>query len=81
MFVSSWQDVDARQYSNTSILCLFHPGRMLMRGSVRLAVKAKAWVPTQKEWSLAAQCVQPEEKERIGRFVFKKDAKSAMVST
>ena len=53
---------------------------MLMRGSVRLAVKAKAWMPTQKEWTLAAQCIQPEEKERIGRFVFKKDAKSAMVS-
>ncbi|KAK7097384.1 L-aminoadipate-semialdehyde dehydrogenase-phosphopantetheinyl transferase-like [Littorina saxatilis] len=52
---------------------------MLTRGSVRLAVKAKAWVPTQKEWTLAAQCVQPEEKDRIGRFVFKKDAKSAIV--
>ena len=55
--------------------------RMLtMRGSVRLAVKVKPWMPTQKEWTLAAECVQPEEKDRIGRFVFKKDAKSAMVS-
>ena len=53
---------------------------LTMRGSVRLAVKVRPWMPTQKEWTLAAQCVQPEEKERIGRFVFKKDAKSAMVS-
>ncbi|XP_076468172.1 L-aminoadipate-semialdehyde dehydrogenase-phosphopantetheinyl transferase-like [Babylonia areolata] len=52
---------------------------MLPRGSVRLAVKAKAWNPTQQEWTLAAQCIQSEEKDRIGRFVFKKDAKSAMV--
>ncbi|KAK7489887.1 hypothetical protein BaRGS_00018909 [Batillaria attramentaria] len=37
------------------------------------------WMPTQMEWMTAAQCVQQEEKERIGKFVFKKDAKSAMV--
>lgn len=52
---------------------------MLTRTSTRLAVKAKAWVPTQAEWMTAAQSIQPEEKDRIGKFVFKKDAKSAMV--
>ncbi|KAL8587657.1 hypothetical protein ACOMHN_045346 [Nucella lapillus] len=52
---------------------------MLTRGSIRIAVKSKPWNPSEKEWTLAAQCVQPEEKERIGRFVFKKDSKSAMV--
>ena len=33
-----------------------------------------------KEWLLGTSCVQPEEKERIMKFVFKKDAKSALVS-
>lgn len=52
---------------------------MFSQNSVRLAVKAKAWNPSQVEWTLAAQCLQPEEKERIGKFVFRKDAKSALV--
>lgn len=34
-----------------------------------------------KEWLLGISCVQPEEKERIMKFVFKKDAKSALAST
>ncbi|XP_025084968.1 L-aminoadipate-semialdehyde dehydrogenase-phosphopantetheinyl transferase-like isoform X2 [Pomacea canaliculata] len=49
------------------------------RESLRIAVKAKTWSPSQYEWLLAAQCIQPEEKERIGRFFFKKDAKLAVV--
>ncbi|KAI8798271.1 L-aminoadipate-semialdehyde dehydrogenase-phosphopantetheinyl transferase [Biomphalaria glabrata] len=52
---------------------------MLSGRSVRIAVKYRSWNPTQQEWKLAAQCVQVEEKERIGKFVFKRDAKSAMV--
>ncbi|BFZ15100.1 hypothetical protein BsWGS_18139 [Bradybaena similaris] len=47
--------------------------------SVRLAVKARSWNPTQNEWKHAAQCVQVEEKDRIGKFIFKKDAKLSMV--
>ena len=47
---------------------------------VRRAFRFSKWKPTSEQWTLAAQCVQPEEKERIGRFVFQKDAKSAMVS-
>ena len=34
-----------------------------------------------KEWLLGISCVQSEEKQRIMRFVFKKDAKSALAST
>ncbi|XP_055053472.2 L-aminoadipate-semialdehyde dehydrogenase-phosphopantetheinyl transferase [Misgurnus anguillicaudatus] len=45
---------------------------------VRWAFRCGSWVPTRSEWILAARCVQLEEKERIGRFVFAKDAKSAM---
>ncbi|KAK6172475.1 hypothetical protein SNE40_016115 [Patella caerulea] len=53
--------------------------RSLSRKSLRLAVKSQAWQPTQSEWMLAAQCVQSEEKARIGKFVFQKDCKSAMI--
>lgn len=45
---------------------------------VRWAFRCGSWAPTRSEWTLAARCVQPEEKERIGQFVFAKDAKSAM---
>ena len=52
-----------------------------VRSGVRWAMRYSKWAPTQEEWTLASCCVQPEEKNRIGRFVFKKDSKSAMVST
>ncbi|KAK9961737.1 hypothetical protein ABG768_007137 [Culter alburnus] len=45
---------------------------------VRWAFRCGSWVPTRSEWTLAARCIQPEEKDRIGQFVFNKDAKSAM---
>ncbi|XP_063061558.1 L-aminoadipate-semialdehyde dehydrogenase-phosphopantetheinyl transferase isoform X2 [Engraulis encrasicolus] len=45
---------------------------------VRWAFRCGSWSPTRAEWLLAARCVQREEKERIGQFVFAKDAKSAM---
>jgi len=47
--------------------------------SVRLAVNSKHWNPTQTEWLKASQSVQAEEKQRIGNFIYKRDAKSAMV--
>ncbi|XP_006814968.1 L-aminoadipate-semialdehyde dehydrogenase-phosphopantetheinyl transferase-like [Saccoglossus kowalevskii] len=46
--------------------------------SVRLAFKFGCWKPSRSEWLLAAQCIQSEEKERIGKFVFTKDGKAAM---
>nr|XP_019943669.1 PREDICTED: L-aminoadipate-semialdehyde dehydrogenase-phosphopantetheinyl transferase [Paralichthys olivaceus] len=47
-------------------------------GSVRWAFRCGPWTPNRGEWLLAARCVQREEKDRIGQFVFAKDAKSAM---
>ncbi|KAL9972037.1 hypothetical protein ACROYT_G018276 [Oculina patagonica] len=47
--------------------------------SVRLAFKFGAWKPTRQEWLLGTSCVQSEEKDRIMKFVFKKDAKSALI--
>lgn len=49
-------------------------------GSVRWGFRCGSWTPSRSEWLFAARCVQQEEKDRIGQFVFAKDAKSAMVS-
>ncbi|KAJ8368060.1 hypothetical protein SKAU_G00080880 [Synaphobranchus kaupii] len=46
--------------------------------SVRWAFRCGSWTPSPTEWLFAARCVQREEKERIGQFVFAKDAKLAM---
>lgn len=47
--------------------------------SVRWAFPYASWVPCREDWLLAMRLVQPEEKERIGQFVFARDAKAAMV--
>ena len=51
----------------------------MRKSGVRWAFRFGTWNPTQEEWIQAARCVQKEEKDRIGKFVFRKDAKSAMV--
>ncbi|XP_041655563.1 L-aminoadipate-semialdehyde dehydrogenase-phosphopantetheinyl transferase isoform X2 [Cheilinus undulatus] len=48
-------------------------------GSVRWAFRCGSWTPSRSDWLFAARCIQREEKDRIGQFVFAKDAKSAMV--
>lgn len=50
-----------------------------MEGSVRWAFNTRRWRPCAKEWAAALALVQSEEKERIGRFMFRRDAKSALV--
>ncbi|XP_031462035.1 L-aminoadipate-semialdehyde dehydrogenase-phosphopantetheinyl transferase isoform X2 [Phasianus colchicus] len=47
-------------------------------GGVRWAFPCAAWRPRREEWLLAARLVQPEEKERIGHFVYARDAKAAL---
>ncbi|CAG6004541.1 unnamed protein product [Menidia menidia] len=46
--------------------------------SVRWAFRCGSWTPSRSDWLFAARCIQQEEKDRIGQFVFAKDAKSAM---
>ncbi|XP_071411139.1 L-aminoadipate-semialdehyde dehydrogenase-phosphopantetheinyl transferase isoform X2 [Pithys albifrons albifrons] len=53
-------------------------GPCVAMGSVRWAFPCGAWRPQRREWLLAAQLVQPEEKERIGQFAFARDAKAAL---
>ncbi|XP_063300992.1 L-aminoadipate-semialdehyde dehydrogenase-phosphopantetheinyl transferase [Pelobates fuscus] len=52
--------------------------RLLAMENVRWAFHCGSWAPTRAEWLLCAQCVQPEEKHRIGQFMFTRDAKAAM---
>ncbi|GLH10251.1 Neurexin-4, partial [Gryllus bimaculatus] len=47
--------------------------------SARWAFNFSAWHPTESQLLLATSCLQPEEKERIGRFVYKKDAKASLI--
>lgn len=49
-----------------------------MEGSVRWAFNTRRWRPGAREWAAALALVQAEEKERIGRFMFRRDAKSAL---
>lgn len=51
----------------------------VMTSALRWAFACGSWKPSEEEWTLAGSSVQPEEKDRIRKFVFKKDAKSAMV--
>lgn len=46
---------------------------------VRWAFSCGTWLPSRADWLLAVRSIQPEEKERIGQFVFARDAKAAMV--
>jgi len=53
-------------------------GLITKMSSIRLAFSCGTWRPTEEQWVLASRCLQPEEKLRVGRFVFQKDAKSAI---
>lgn len=47
--------------------------------SYRWAFDYASWQPTDSEILQAFSCIQHEEKERIGRFVFKRDAKASLI--
>ena len=46
---------------------------------LRWAFKFGCWKPIAFEWMLMMAAVQNEEKDRINRFVFQRDAKAALV--
>ncbi|XP_046740379.1 L-aminoadipate-semialdehyde dehydrogenase-phosphopantetheinyl transferase [Diprion similis] len=50
----------------------------MARSSVRWAFNWLQWDPSETEFLKAISCIQTEEKERIGRFVFKKDARASL---
>ncbi|XP_043250783.1 L-aminoadipate-semialdehyde dehydrogenase-phosphopantetheinyl transferase isoform X2 [Colletes gigas] len=47
--------------------------------SIRWAFNWKEWNPSEKDFAHAISCVQLEEKERLDRFVFRKDVRSSLV--
>lgn len=51
----------------------------MSRKGVRWVFNWAEWQPTENELARAVACVQPEEKSRIGRFVFRKDARASLV--
>lgn len=51
---------------------------MISKGSVRWAFNVAAWDPTDEDWILASQCIPFYDKERIDKFMFKRDAKACM---
>lgn len=48
------------------------------RKSVRWIFDCSKWYPTRQEWATASKSIQHDEKERIGKFFFKRDAKNSM---
>lgn len=47
--------------------------------SIRWAFNWKEWNPNEKDFAYAISCIQLEEKERLGRFVFRKDVRASLV--
>lgn len=52
---------------------------MTTSNRVRWVFDCGNWFPSENDWSIASRCIQLEEKERIGRFVFKRDAKRSII--
>jgi 4'-phosphopantetheinyl transferase len=50
----------------------------IARKSIRWAVRVADWTPTAGEWSHLVSLVSPAERDRIAKFVFRRDAKSAL---
>ncbi|KAL4697203.1 hypothetical protein H8959_002901 [Pygathrix nigripes] len=72
----------ARGNGEVRLQCMVFPAKRFclvpsMEG-VRWAFSCGTWLPSRAEWLLAVRSIQPEEKERIGQFVFARDAKAAM---
>lgn len=52
---------------------------MTTSNRVRWVFDCGNWFPSESDWSKASCSIQLEEKERIGRFVFKRDAKRSII--
>ena len=48
--------------------------------TVRWAFQCSNWKPTAYEWTQLMASVQSEERDRVNKFVFQRDAKAALVS-
>lgn len=50
-----------------------------MAQSIRWAFNWKEWDPSEKEFSHAISCIQLEEKDKLGRFVFRKEVRASLI--
>jgi len=50
-----------------------------MSTAVRWAFNWKEWNPSEREFEYAISCIQSDEKERLKRFVFRKDVRASLV--
>lgn len=56
--------------------------RLVMASQIkyaRWAFNCSSWSPSEKDWQLLASGIDAEDKEEVGKFVFQKDSKSAMI--
>lgn len=51
----------------------------LKHGQARWAFDLSAWKPTLSELTLATACIQPEEKTRLAKFVFREDFNASLI--
>lgn len=51
----------------------------IRRGHARWAFDLSAWRPNRHDLLLATACVQPEEKERLAKFVFRNDFDASLI--
>lgn len=59
--------------------CSLNKKNMQKPFNVRWAFNASIWEPKESDITMASTFIQPEEKERISRFVFINDAKSSLL--
>lgn len=50
-----------------------------MSSAIRWAFNWKEWNPSQREFEYASSCIQSDEKERLKKFVFRKDVRASLV--
>jgi len=50
-----------------------------MSSVIRWAFNWKEWNPSEREFEHATSCIQSDEKERLKRFVFRKDVRASLV--
>lgn len=50
-----------------------------MSSAIRWAFNWKEWNPSEREFEHATSCIQSDEKERLKRFVFRKDVRASLV--
>lgn len=50
-----------------------------MSSAIRWAFNWKEWNPSEREFEHAVSCIQSDEKERLQRFVFRKDVRASLV--